>query len=73
MVYLAELVVMTAGLKIVRIRARTPYTDTSGRRRRVSRVSLSMKVTVLFSTRWGTVLLKHKNHLGTTCTPGSDF
>ena len=65
MVYLAELlVVMTVGLKIVRIHARNVSRTRRQalRRRRVSRVSLSLQESngVVFSMRWGTVLLKHK-------------
>ena len=65
MVYLTELlVVMTAGLKIVRILLYdTPYMDTSAyRRRHVSRASFSLQESdgVVFSMHWGAVLLKHK-------------
>jgi len=72
MVYLAELlVIMTVGLKIVRILAQNvPRTRTQSLRpRRVSRVSFSLQVSdgVVFSNRLGTVLLKHKNHLRTIC------
>ena len=66
MVYLAELlVVMTDRPKIVRIRARNvPRTQTQAlRRRRVSRISLSLQesdgVNCMLMCR-GAVLLKHK-------------
>jgi len=73
MVYLAQLlVVVTDQLKIVRIRAwNVPRTRTQAlRRRRVSRISLSLQESdsVVFLMRWGTVLLKHKKtRPGTTC------
>jgi len=63
---------MTDQLKVVRIRARNvPGTRTQAlRRRRVSRVSLSLQESdcVVFSVRWGAVLFKHKKtRPGTTC------
>jgi len=76
MVYLVELLVaMTDWLKIVRICTRNaPYTDTSAcRRRRVSRVSLSLPHPpgkhngVTCSMSRGAVPMKHKNRLKTTC------
>ena len=73
MVYLAEsLVVMTDRLKIVRIQARnvyTAYTDTSAYDDGASLASLSVQESdsVVFSVRWGAVLLKHKKSSWDNC------
>jgi len=63
---------MTVGLKIIRIRARNVRrTRTQAlRRRRVSRISLALSHSlqendgVVFSKRWGAVLLKQKTISG---------
>jgi len=65
MVYLAELiVVMIDRLEIVRIRARNVplvYTWTQALRLSLASLSLQESDSVVFSMRWGAVLLKHKN------------
>jgi len=69
---------MTVGLKIVRILARNvPRTRKQAlRRRRLSRISLSLQDSdgVVFSKRWATVLLKHKKSSQDNLhISGSDF
>jgi len=69
MIYLAKLlVVMTDGLKTVRIHAGNVHRVQEYKRLDDASLSLQKSDSVVFSMRWGTVLLKHnKTRPGTTC------